>query len=207
RHGRGTIGGVAAPDADAVVLVAPHRSRPTDTIAEVLRQPVRLRPDFSHLAAHGENIAAAQRPPMLPSEAGAIEGLAPVERDACAHAEINQVPLPRVVLGVDVAPQPLPGTDQRGNFKVLVAVDLGAIMGGHERPLRLVLDPTVPGALALLTSLPSQTIALIVHAFDVRMVVQHAETVLITTEGGRQMHVEERTLPVPVHAQTGPESG
>src|SRR5690606_21294338 len=153
-----------APDADAVVLVAPHRSRPTDTIAEVLRQPVGLRPDFSNLTAHREDIAAAQCPPVLSPNAGAIERLGLVGRDAGAHAEIDQVSLPRVVLGVDVAPQPLPGTDQRRDLEIFGAIDLGAVMSRHERPLRLVLDPAIARALALLASFPSQTIALIVHA-------------------------------------------
>src|SRR5690554_2614573 len=203
RHGRRAIGGVAAPDADAVVLVAAYRARAADAVAEILRQPIGLRPHLAHLAAHGKHVARPDGEPLLPTQACAVERLALVERDTRAQPDIDEIALTRVVLGIDVAAQPLPRSYQRGYLEIFRAVDARAIVRSHQRPLGFELDTAVAGRLALLAALPADAIAPVVNAFDIGMVEQYAHTVLVATARGRQVNVEKGALPMPVQAHAG----
>src|SRR5690606_22662054 len=169
-------------NADAVVLVAPHRTGAANAIAEILGQTVGVGPHLAHLTAHGQYIAMADGPPLLRPQAGPVERLALVQGDACPQPDVEQMPFARVVLGIDIPPQPLPGAHQGRHGEVLGAIDAGAIMRRRQAPLGFVFDPAVTRRLALLAPLPADAIALVVHSLDIRVFVQDPETVRVAIE-------------------------
>src|SRR5690606_34947933 len=104
---------------------------------------------------------------------------------AGTQTHVHEIALARIVFGIHVSPQPLPGADQSRHFEVVGAVDPGAIMSSHQGPLSLVLDPAIARRLAFLPALPAQAVACVAHTLDVRVLVERAHAVLVALEGGR----------------------
>src|SRR5690606_8267 len=121
--------------------------------------------------AHGQYVAMADGPPLLCPQAGPVEGLALVQGDTGPQPDVEQMPFARVILRIDVPPQPLPGAHQGRHGEVVGAVDAGAVMRRHQAPLGFVFDPAVTRRLALLPPLPADAIALVVHTLDIRVFV------------------------------------
>src|SRR5690606_39722554 len=100
-------------------------------------------------------------------------------------------------------PQPLPGPYQGRDFKIVGATDAGTVVRGNQAPLGLVFHPAVAGRLAFLTALPAASMAPVLDAFNVGVIEQNAEAVLVAVARRRQVNVEERALAMLVQAHAG----
>src|SRR3546814_4950012 len=87
------------------MIQRPPISTRTDTLfpyATLFRsQACSLSPDFPHLSPHRQHIAAADRPPLLHPQAGAIKRFLLIQSQPRAHAKIDQITFARIVFVVD----------------------------------------------------------------------------------------------------------
>src|SRR5690606_12710603 len=117
-HGGRAIRRITTPHANAVVFITTDRTRAANAVAEILWQALCIGPYFAHLAAQGQNVAAAHCPPLLAAQAGAIKRFTFIQSYTRTHPKIQQKPFARVVLGIDVTPQPLPSPHHSRNREI-----------------------------------------------------------------------------------------
>src|SRR5690606_28454404 len=191
RQGGRADDGVAAVQAYALVAIAAYGPRTARAVAEVLRQPVRLRPYLAHFPSHREHIAPPHGPPLLRAQAGAVEALAFVQGDAGPQPEVHQIAFARVVFFVDIAAQPLPGGDQGRHFETGRPADARLVVRRGQPPLGFIFHPAVARRLAFLAALPTQPHPAIVQPFDIGMLVQDADAILVAAARRRQIDIEK----------------
>src|SRR5690606_32825959 len=148
RQGGRTHDGVIAIDADTLIAVAANGARPASAEPEIIGHPgTRIGPYAPHFAAHGKHVALAHRPPLLAPQAHPEEGVAAVEHHAYAAAHGDQVAFARVILVVDIAPQPFGRQGAAWQIVFVAPVDLDVVVRQQHTPAVFILDAAVARAL------------------------------------------------------------
>src|SRR5690606_30540435 len=185
---------VITVDADTLITVAANRARPAGAKTEVIGHPgIRIGPYAPHFAAHGKHVALAHRPPLLPPQAHPEEGVAAVEHHAYAAAHGDQVAFARVILVVDIAPQPFGCQGAAGQIVFVASVDLDVVVRQQHTPAVFVLDAAVARALPHSQPGRAQRHAAYIQALDIGMIGQQPDRVALAFFIGRQMKIQVGT--------------